>query len=57
MSELHSEASKKRWAKIPKVERSARMSEIAKERMKNLSPQQRKKIGRALVKAREEKRG
>lgn len=48
----HSKASKARWAGVPKEERSRRMSELAKLRMKNKSPVERKAIAMSLVKAR-----
>ncbi len=56
MSKKHSLANVKKWANISPEERSKRMSKIAKHRMKSLTPEQRKKIGRKLTKAREAKR-
>ena len=56
MSVKQSLALKKRWANVPKEERSKRASQLAKKRMDSLSPRQRKLIARKLVKAREAKR-
>lgn len=56
MSKKHSLANKKKWMRISPEERSKRMSKIATARQKALSPQERKKIGRMLTKAREAKR-
>lgn len=56
MSIKQSAAKKKWWAKQPKAKKSAAMSSIATQRMAKLSPLQRKRIARKLVRAREEKR-
>lgn len=56
MSLKHSAASKARWAKIPKSERSRRMSEIAKKRMQDMTPQEKKRLGRKLKLSRAAKR-
>lgn len=55
MSEKHSIASAKRWAKIPKEERSKRMSALRNGYLNKLTDRQRKNIGKKLVKAREDK--
>ena len=52
MSDAHAKANSEKWAKVDPVERSKRMSKLARSRMKKLTPEQRKKIGLDLVAAR-----
>lgn len=51
MSNKHSEASKARWAAIPKEERSKRMSVLALKRIEQLGPLGVKKLIKKMVKA------
>lgn len=48
MSRKHTIANKAKWAKIPKEIRSKRMSELAKIKHKNMSIEDRLKLGREL---------
>lgn len=48
----YSEASKARWAKIPKAERTKRMSATAKAKWDKTSPSDKKKHVRKMVAAR-----
>lgn len=52
MSKKHIEANKKRWAKIPKEERSRRMTALVKKRHSKLTKKQRKDIGINLTQIR-----
>lgn len=49
MSETHSQAKVKSWAKVPKKERSRRMSELRRKHLDSLSATQRKNIGKKLT--------
>lgn len=55
MSKKHVLANKKKWAKVSPEERSKRMSKVAEERYKGITPKQRKKIGKFLTNARKAK--
>jgi hypothetical protein len=55
MSKKHSIASKQRWANVPAEERSRRMRALAQKRMQALTPEERAKIARKLVRARKKK--
>jgi len=52
MSKKHVEANKRRWAKIPKEERSRRMREVVLARHSKLTKKQRKEIGIKLTQSR-----
>lgn len=53
----NSEAAKKRMAEIPKDVLVKRMKANAKKRWANVSPEERKRINKRLLKARKEKLG
>lgn len=55
MSSKHSEASRARWALIPKEERIRRMRELAKKRQLLLGEKGRRKHANLMVKARKNK--
>lgn len=52
MSQKHSIASKKRWAAIPKQERSKMMAKLVTKRHKSMTPDAKKKLGAFLMKTR-----
>lgn len=43
MSEKHAAASRKRWAKVPKAERSRRMGVLARDKWEAMSADERKR--------------
>lgn len=56
MSEKHIQANKKRWAKIPKEERSRTMRKVVNARHSKLTKKERKEAGRRLTQSRLKKR-
>lgn len=56
MSEIHSQASVKRWANVSKKKRFERMSAVAKAKNAKMTKEERKALALKMVRARQDKK-